>query len=130
MGNRAVIAFKASPQIGIYVHWNGGRESVEAFLRATKERVGPSSHDPQRALARLTETIARFFSDGDGLCVYVGLMCQLDTDNGDNGTFWIGDRWNIVEREHAPAPRVYDAAYEQGVFDECMRANAKAPEAA
>jgi hypothetical protein len=126
MGNRAVIAFKASPQIGIYVHWNGGRESVEAFLRATKERVGPSSADAQVGIARLTETIGRFFEGG--LSVYVGLMCQLDTDNGDNGTFWIGDRWNIVSREHAPEPRAYDSAYEQGVFAECMRVNAKPAE--
>ena len=44
MGNRAVITASLSndPQtsndIGIYLHWNGGRDSVEAFLEYCKRR--------------------------------------------------------------------------------------------
>ena len=39
MGNRAVITtskstdIKNSTDIGIYLHWNGGRDSVQAFLK-------------------------------------------------------------------------------------------------
>lgn len=98
MGNRAVIAFKSEPTIGLYVHWNGGVESVLAFLEATKRRAGEESADAGRAMARLTETVSRYFTDG--MSVYVGPVAQLDTDNGDNGTYWIGDRWNIVKREN------------------------------
>jgi hypothetical protein len=42
MGNRAVITTtrerepKNSNEIGIYLHWNGGRNSVEAFLTYCK----------------------------------------------------------------------------------------------
>jgi hypothetical protein len=32
MGNRAVITDNKQ-RIGIYLHWNGGRDSVEAFLK-------------------------------------------------------------------------------------------------
>ncbi len=31
MGNRAVITTE-DKQMGVYLHWNGGRDSVEAFL--------------------------------------------------------------------------------------------------
>ena len=37
MGNRAVITtqeYITNPDaIGVYLHWNGGRDSVEAFLK-------------------------------------------------------------------------------------------------
>ena len=41
MGNRAVITTisaepKDSTAIGCYIHWNGGRDSVEAFLTYCK----------------------------------------------------------------------------------------------
>lgn len=103
MGNRAVIALKAMPSVGIYVHWNGGRESIEAFLEATKQRKARSPKgDPTYAFARLTQTVADFFNrgrDGELLSVGAGPLSMLDTDNGDNGTFWIGDDWSIVGRD-------------------------------
>jgi len=39
MGNRAVIttAPYSTSNVGIYVHWNGGRASVEGFLKACRE---------------------------------------------------------------------------------------------
>jgi len=39
MGNRAVVCFDEynDDAIGIYLHWNGGRDSVEAFLMAAKK---------------------------------------------------------------------------------------------
>ena len=38
MGNRAVITFSGSRStgVGIYLHWNGGLESVLAFLDAVR----------------------------------------------------------------------------------------------
>lgn len=42
MGNRAVITTsksidpKNSEQLGVYVHWNGGRTSITAFLKYCK----------------------------------------------------------------------------------------------
>ena len=40
MGNRATIHLKSDTQDrGIYVHWNGGRGSIAAFLEETKKRM-------------------------------------------------------------------------------------------
>ena len=36
MGNRAVIT-TPDKKIGVYLHWNGGRDSVEGFLQTCKK---------------------------------------------------------------------------------------------
>ena len=104
MGNRAVITTApfAETNTGIYVHWNGGRASVEGFLQAAK-RLGFRSpaEDDSYALARLTQVIATFFGP-DGLSVGIGPCSKLDCDNGDNGVYLIGGDWEIVGREHKP----------------------------
>ena len=107
MGNRAVIAFKCqkgyiiskemSP--AIYLHWNGGRDSVEAFLEAGK-KLGVRGKDPTYCIARLTQIIGNWL--GGGLGVGAGCYGNLDGDNGDNGVYWIYD-WEIVKREFAPS---------------------------
>jgi hypothetical protein len=44
MGNRAVISFsEAKTATGIYLHWNGGPESILAFLDAAK-KLGEAIH--------------------------------------------------------------------------------------
>jgi len=99
MGNRAVIAFKSeqfekdqSP--AIYLHWNGGRDSVEAFLRAG-ERLGIRGNDPTYCMARLTQVIGNYL--GGTLSLGVGCYGNF-RDPGDNGVYWIKN-WEIVERE-------------------------------
>ena len=99
MGNRAVIALESMPEIGIYVHWNGEIESVQAFIEATKRRGARNpGGDSTYALARLVQTIADHFGD-TGCSVGVGPMDQLDCDNYDNGVYWVGDDWKIIRRE-------------------------------
>ena len=45
MGNRAVLEFKdQSNQPNIYLHWNGGRASVEAFLNGGHIRIRNLKH--------------------------------------------------------------------------------------
>lgn len=103
MGNRAVIVFESMPTVGIYLHWNGGPESVLAFLEATKRRGARSPDDDATyGFARLVQTIADFMSqDGDyELSIGVGPLALLDTDNGDNGTYWVGPDWKVIRREH------------------------------
>lgn len=99
MGNRAVIAFKAMPSVGVYVHWNGGAESVLAFLEVAKQRGRTPGSDPQYAFACLVRVIGQFFGLG-GDSVGVGPIEQLDVDNWDNGLYWVGDNWEIVERKY------------------------------
>lgn len=99
MGNRAVIttAPYAETNVGIYLHWNGGRESVEAFLDAANA-LGMSSpaSDASYAMARLVQIIGNYF--GGSTSLGIGICSELDTNNGDNGTYVIGDDWQIVGR--------------------------------
>lgn len=97
MGNRAVITDKTM-EIGVYVHWNGGRDSVEAFLEYCKRRgFRDVNEDRSYAYARLTQVIANYF--GGDLSVGIDLCENLDCDNWDNGTYII-DGWEIVGRKY------------------------------
>jgi len=44
MGNRAVVVFDEfkpeSEAAAIYLHWNGGRDSIEGYLKATRILMG------------------------------------------------------------------------------------------
>jgi hypothetical protein len=101
MGNRAVITTAPfdNSAIGIYVHWNGGRASVEGFLLACKE-LGYRSPGADRgyAMARLVGAVGVLF--GGSLSLGLGTCKELDCDNGDNGVYLIGGDWEIVGREH------------------------------
>ena len=100
MGNRAVISFKCegvpkeySPSI--YLHWNGGRDSIEGFLKAHEKA---NFRNGAYGIARLIHLITNWF--GGGLCVGVGVYSQMDTDNFDNGVYWVDpNTFKIVDRE-------------------------------
>lgn len=104
MGNRAAIAIrktKGSP--AIYLHWNGGPESVLAFLHAAKElEVRSPANDEDYCLGRLGQIIGNFFggttSLGFGRVGYV--------DDSDNGTYFIGGDFEIVDRTWSGAKTV------------------------
>ena len=98
MGNRAVIT-TAEKKLGVYLHWNGGRDSVEGFLEYCK-RAGFRSPDTDcYGWARLCQVIANFFGPG-GTSVGIDLYERLDTE-GDNGVYVI-EGWEIVGREFEP----------------------------
>src|SRR5690349_1122453 len=113
MGNRAVIttAPYSDDNVGIYVHWNGGRDSVEAFLKAA-EKLGYRSPDSDQSygLARLTGMLCTFFGLADDTCIGIGLNKELDTDNGDNGVYLIAPGWKVTGR-------LYHGADEQSDYD-------------
>src|SRR5690349_12545767 len=99
MGNRAVIILKTHQpvydnQIGIYVHWNGGRDSIEGFLPYCRLRGFRSPETDSYGWARLTQVIANYIG-GDGLSVGVDTCKHLDCDNYDNGVYFI-ENWHIV----------------------------------
>lgn len=97
MGNRAVITDKTM-EIGVYLHWNGGRDSVEAFLEYCNRRgFRDVNEDRSYAFARLTQVIGNFF--GGDLSVGIDLCKNLDCDNYDNGVYII-DGWKIVDRKY------------------------------
>lgn len=98
MGNRAVITTKEK-EIGIYLHWNGGRDSVEAFLAYCKQKGIPSPELDNYGWARMCQVIGNFF--GGNTSIGIDLFENLDWDNPDNGVYIIED-WKIIEREFSP----------------------------
>ena len=100
----------------MYLHWNGGRDSVEPFLAYAKAKGvrGPVS-DNSYAMARLAQIIGNFF----GGTLSLGTLVydpQKDPDYndinpGDNGVYVVDDEFNIVSRNHCYGEqREYDFA--------------------
>jgi hypothetical protein len=121
MGNRAVVSVEGG-EVGIYLHWNGGIESVNAFLRAAKDLgVRDPVEDQSYFLARFAQIIGNFH--GGTTSVGVGPLKRLDTDNGDNGHFIVGAGFKIVGRKHACGNLQSDQGYEDKVYEVAMRVN-------
>ncbi|MEQ1696187.1 MAG: hypothetical protein ABL901_10160 [Hyphomicrobiaceae bacterium] len=87
MGNRAVItlendAYEQHP-VALYVHWNGGLESVLAFMTFTWDTFQRGHGDMFTFHARLCQVIGNFFPDGLSLYGYdLAVAEQLSCDNG------------------------------------------------
>lgn len=99
MGNRAVITTRENFEnngVGVYLHWNGGKDSVEAFLKYCELKGYRKPTDDCYGWAYLCGVITNYF--GDGLSCGIDTINNLDCDNRDNGTYII-DGWKIVDRE-------------------------------
>ena len=126
MGNRAVILFDDQPEFGVYLHWNGGPESVLAFLEA-------ANGSKPANLIGFVQTVANFFGyEQEQLSLYVGTPNELDQDNGDNGTFHV-KAGKITHRTHtrlewSPSRKACSVAtlnpqqrqYYQDVLEACL----------
>ena len=102
MGNRAVITLDKNPtenSVGIYLHWNGGAESVLAFAEAGKH-FGIRFGDDSYATARLAQIIGNYFKGTTS--VGVGILKRLDCHNYDNGTFKILMENGEIALEQSP----------------------------
>jgi len=102
MGNRATIIFTANGDISpaVYLHWNGGPESVYQFLDELDRRHVRADADYE--CARFVHIVGDFFDQDttDGLSLGVAngpdaitpaALRHVRTDHGDNG-FYIVDR--------------------------------------
>ena len=99
MGNRAVITIKEKdvPQEdwnSLYLHWNGGRDSVEPFLHVAMLYGIRCNNDSSYAIARLSQLIGNTLKGT--LSLGVGSYKCLDTTS-DNGVYVVED-WEIVDR--------------------------------
>ena len=98
MGNKAVITTE-DRDIGVYLHWNGSRGCIEAFLLYCKLKGYRCPENDCYGWARLCQVIGNFF--GGEYSVGIDRYDRLDTNNGDNGTYIIKD-WQIVGKEFEP----------------------------
>lgn len=99
MGNRAVITTKENFEnngIGIYLHWNGGYDSVSAFLKYCELKGYRTPDTDNYGWARLCQVIGNFF--GGALSLGIDVVDNLDCDNKSNGVYII-EGWKIVDRK-------------------------------
>lgn len=116
MGNRAVITTEGR-DLSLYLHWNGGRDSVEAFLRYCDLRGFRAPDADDYGWARLCQVIANFMG-ANGLSVGISRYTTDEReDTGDNGIYVIRG-WEIVGRVYP-----YDGFCEQDEYplDEMLR---------
>lgn len=117
MGNRAVIT-TPEKKIGLYLHWNGGRASIEGFLGACKEMGFRDPAYDNYGWARLAEVCCAFMGN-NGLCVGLDRYDVLDRQNGDNGVYIISG-WEIVGREFAPSKEEEDPEKTKAIRERCV----------
>lgn len=110
MGNRAIIIPHAptegKPVAGIYVHWNGGIESVLAFCEVCNQRgYRDTIDDDEYAMARLCGVIHEFFGINNGTSVGICVVTKEKWDEAkedkytyDNGVYCLGEGWTVAER--------------------------------
>ena len=72
MGNRSIIKPK-DKNIGVYLHWNGGIDSVTAFLKYCELRRFRSLDDTY-GMARFCQVVGNFF----GGSLSIGIETDID----------------------------------------------------
>jgi len=129
MGNRAVISFDDNDNAtGVYLHWNGGPESVLAFLAAAKVLGVRNGSDRPYFFARFCQLVGNFF--GGTTSIGIGPVKSLDRNNFDNGWYILNDDLTIRARKFSKdsRTRVDDLApddvmkYEK-IKDQCIEVN-------
>lgn len=93
MGNSAIIKAKNNDNKGVYLHWNGGRDSIEALLKYCKLR-GFRSFNDDYGMARFTQITSNFF----GGTTSIGITDEPLNWGTDNGIYEV-EGWEIVGRE-------------------------------
>ena len=124
MGNRAVITTRENFDnngVGVYLHWNGGKDSVEGFLKYCKMKGYRTPSSDNYGWARLCQVIGNFF--GGTNSVGIDTVDNLDCDNWDNGVYIIED-WDIVGREYFTGEEQEDYDLKEMIMD----INEKQPE--
>lgn len=116
MGNRAVITTRKR-DLGLYVHWNGGRDSVEAFLRYCDLRDFRCPEQDDYGWARLCQVVANFMG-GNGLSV--GILPYTTDENmvayGDDNGVYVIEGWRIVDRVYPWEDFVEQEGYDLGAM--------------
>lgn len=99
MGNRAHVIFAHENEIGpaVYLHWNGGPESIYAFLAELEKRGfnHERGRDVEYATARFVQVVGDFLGGSLSLGVTNGPTALKPEalnafDPGDNGIYVVG----------------------------------------
>jgi len=131
MGNRAVITTECqnaskSENVGLYLHWNGGRDSVEAFLAYCKLKGHRPPETDGYGWARLSQVVGNYI--GGTTSIGINTCKRLDCDNFDNGVYIIKD-WEIVDRQYAPRFEQREYPLHEMLHEMLTEINNRQPEA-
>lgn len=91
MGNRCILTLENDQgvphPVALYLHWNGGLESVLAFIQYTWQTYERGRDDLFTFHARLCQVVGNFFPDG--LSLYGHSLEEADglAEGCDNGRF-------------------------------------------
>lgn len=101
MGNRAVIR-GLNQNLGVYVHWNGGYDSVYAFTQYCKLQGYRSPETDDYGIARLAQVIGNFFGGTHSVGIWNMSGDEILTPEKvdeywlDNGVYEL-ENWEIVK---------------------------------
>lgn len=96
MGNRAIIKPEGQ-NIGVYLHWNGGIDSVTGFLKYCELKDFRGFDDPY-GMARFCQVVGNFFGGGLSLGIETDISeTQEAAEWIDNGIYVVKG-WKIVRR--------------------------------
>ena len=112
MGNRCLIVPKGNEKIGVYLHWNGGVDSVTAFLKYCDMkgyRNFGGDHADSYGIARFCQVVGNYFGGtlSIGLEVINRELTEDYADAYDNGIYII-DGWEICKRISPSGHEGYD----------------------
>lgn len=100
MGNRAIVK-PYGRNMGVYLHWNGGRDSVEPFLTYCKMK-GFRNFEDDYGIARFCQVVGNFFGGGLSMGLLNNVyMCGECASGLDNGIYEVKG-WEIVGRCGGP----------------------------
>lgn len=103
MGNRAIVKPEGK-DIGVYLHWNGGIDSVTAFLKYCELR-NFRGFDDSYGLARFCQVVGNFFGGSLSIGIYSGVgETKYDAEYLDNGIYVVKG-WKIVRHIGNSEPR-------------------------
>lgn len=88
MGNSAIVK-QAGKSLGVYLHWNGGRDSVEAFLKYC-EIKGYQGFDTDYGFARFVQVVSNFFGGSNSIGIESNVKVW-DYKGLDNGIYEVRD---------------------------------------
>lgn len=125
MGNRAVLTFDQNHNSpAIYLHWNGGRASVDGFLAAAR-LLGLRHCDPgqeTQVMDKLATMIGRsFFGNDVGFTVYRGAYGKTDKCNGDNGVYLLNRDMTIGGRLFSCVQEERNTEKERGITEQIIQ---------
>ncbi len=118
MGNRSYIVLKDKKEYGsaIYLHWNGGPESIYAFIDTLKEYG--ARMDISYGTARLVQLIGNFMGGTLSLGIEGAPQNKKDLEQytpGDNGLFVYDVNTEKMERMMSDCTKSNDGQYHEKV---------------